>query len=165
MPIDLIFLLQFGLSLVVCTLIAIRVAPALDRLAWPDAMFWLALPHAFRHLGLVFLVPGVVAETMPGGFSTEAGYGDLAAAVAGILTLIALSRRWAVAIPLLWALNTVGLVDLANALQQLEAVPHFNAAWYIPTFVVPVLLVTHAMMLIRLVRMAFGARPAVDQAR
>lgn len=123
------------------------------------------LPHAFRHLGLVFLVPGVVAETMPVGFSAEAGYGDLATAIAGILTLIALSFRRAIALPLLWILNLVGIADLANALQQIEAVPHFNAAWYIPTFVVPVLLVSHAIMLVLLVRLAFGTHAAADQAR
>ena len=165
MPIDLIFLLQLGLSVIVCTLIAIRVTPVLDQLAWRDAMFWLAVPHAFRHLGLVFLVPGVVAETMPGGFAAEAGYGDLSAAVAATLTLIALWRGWAVALPLLWALNVIGVYDLANALQQVEAVPHFHAAWYIPTFVVPVLIVTHGMMLIRLMRMALGTRSAAGRAR
>lgn len=163
MSVDQIFLLQFVLSIVVFTLVAIRISPALNRLEWPDAMFWLTVPHALRHLGLVFLVPGVVAESMPGGFATEAGYGDLSSAVAGILALIALWRGWVVAIPLLWALNIVGVFDLMNALKQLDVVPHFNAAWYIPTFVVPVLLVTHAMMIVRLVRHAMGSRSNAEQ--
>lgn len=164
MSIELIFLLQFVLSVVVCSLVAIRVSPLLDRLAWPDAMFWLTLPHAFRHLGLVFLVPGVVAETMPREFAAEAGYGDLAAAAAAILALIALRRGWTAALPMLWLLNLIGVYDLANALQQIEVVPHFRAAWYIPTFVVPVLLVTHAMMIIRLIRLTSERRTAEDPA-
>ncbi|CAN0291521.1 unnamed protein product, partial [Chrysoparadoxa australica] len=41
-------------------------------------------------------------------------------------------------------------VDLVNALGHLEAIAYMQSAWYIPTFVVPVLLVTHAMMLIML---------------
>lgn len=163
MSVDQIFLLQFALSIVVCTLVAIRISPALNKLEWSDAMFWLAVPHALRHLGLVFLVPGVVSESMPGGFAAEAGYGDLSSAIAGILALIALGRGWAIAVPLLWVLNAVGVFDLMNALRQIEAVPHFNAAWYIPTFVVPVLLVTHAMMIIRLIRHATGSRLTAEQ--
>ena len=152
MAIDAIFGLQFALSLAAYGIVAAKLSGWFDQLDWYDAMFLLLAPHAFRHLGLVFLVPGVVAPTMPGDFSAGAAYGDLATAVAAILTLVALGRRWAVAIPLVWLVNVVGVFDLANALPQIEAVPHFNAAWYVPTFVVPLLLVTHAMMLIRLVR-------------
>ena len=151
MDIEAIFGLQFLLSLVAYAIIAIKLNGWFDQLDWYDAMFLLLAPHAFRHLGLVFLVPGVVAPTIPGDFSVEAAYGDLATAAVAILTLIALGRRWAVAIPLAWAVNLVGAFDLANALRQIEAVPHFNAAWYVPTFVVPLLLVTHTMMLIRLI--------------
>ena len=71
--------------------------------------------------------------------------------------LVAILYRKPITIPLAWLLTLAGVFDLANALRQIDAVPHFNAAWYIPTFVVPLLLVTHGMMLIRLIR-AFNQR-------
>lgn len=142
-----IFLVQFVLSLVVYGLLAVWVLrPWLVRQALPDVLFWLALPHAFRHLGLVFLVPGVVDPAMPGQFSGAAGYGDLAAGLLAIASLVALRQRWGIMLPLVWLLNIVGIVDLANALQQVEVVPYFQSAWYIPTFVVPALIVTHVLM-------------------
>ncbi|MBG05167.1 MAG: hypothetical protein CMM59_13945 [Rhodospirillaceae bacterium] len=156
-----IFGTQLILSLVVFALIARwGLSPWLNRQDGYVALFWLAVPHAFRHLGLVFLVPGVVAPSLPGYFSGAAAYGDLAAGLLAIVSLVALKQRWALALPIVWALNIVGVVDLANALRQAEVIPHFQSAWYIPTFVVPALLVTHAMMLVRLVKMPLAARAA-----
>ena len=66
--------------------------------------------------------------------------------------LLLLLKFVAITVPLTWLFSIVGIADLANALRQAEAVPHFEAAWYIPTFVVPVLLVTHAMIVYRLCR-------------
>ena len=46
-------------------------------------------------------------------------------------------------------------LDLANALFQglrLDAASSFGAAWYIPTFFVPLLLVTHFMIFARLLK-------------
>ncbi|MEE9147889.1 MAG: hypothetical protein V3U27_10905, partial [Candidatus Tectomicrobia bacterium] len=53
-------------------------------------------------------------------------------------------------VALVWLFNIVGTVDLLNALRHLDVAPAFGAAWYIPTFLVPVLLVTHFMMFARL---------------
>ena len=146
-----IFGLQFFLSLVVFALLATwYLNPWLKKQASADALFWLTLPHAFRYIGLVFLVPGVVAPSMPSSFSLLAAYGDLAAGLLAILALVALRQRWTAMIPLVWLFNIVGVFDLANALSHIEAVPHFQSAWYIPTFLVPVLLVTHFMMFARL---------------
>jgi uncharacterized integral membrane protein len=61
------------------------------------------------------------------------------------------------ALPLVWLFSIVGTVDLANALRQAEAVPYLLTTWYIPTFVVPLLLVTHGMIFARLIK---GARSA-----
>ena len=157
-----IFGAQFVLSLLVVTLLAVwRLGPWLNSLSLPDALFWLTVPHAFRHLGLVFEVPGVVSPDMPGSFSLMASYGDLAAGLLAIVTLVALRLRWTIMIPMAWLTTVVGAADLGNALTHIEAVPHFQSAWYIPTFIVPVLLVTHAMTLLRLVGSLRGAdRPA-----
>ena len=151
-----IFGLQFFLSLVVWGLIAKwLLAPWLEKKSPHDALFWLTLPHAFRYMGMVFLVPGVVARPLPGAFATPAAYGDLVTALLALLALIVLRTGWARALALVWLFNIVGTVDLLNALRQANVVVDFGAAWYIPTWLVPLLLVTHFMIFARLLR---GAR-------
>ncbi len=148
-----IFGLQFVMSLVVWGLIAKwLLAPWLEKMSQHQALFWLTLPHAFRHIGMVFLVPGVVAQPLPNAFAMPAAYGDLAAGVLALLALIALRTGWAGAVALVWLFNIVGTVDFLNALRHVEVAPAFGAAWYIPTFLVPVLLVTHFMIFVRLLR-------------
>jgi hypothetical protein len=148
-----IFGLQFFLSVVVWGLIGEwLVAPWLKKKSPHDALFWLTLPHAFRHVGMVFLVPGVVARPLPGTFANPAAYGDLVTGLLALLALIALRRGWARALAPVWLFNIVGTVDLLNALRQPDAVPDFGAAWYIPTFLVPLLLVTHFMIFARLLK-------------
>jgi hypothetical protein len=154
MSIQAIFGLQFVLSvLVFALLVKWELTPRLDKLSNQRALFWLTVPHAFRHIGLVFLVPGVIYQPLPESFDAAAAYGDLAAGLLALSALIALRSQWAIAIPAVWALNIVGTVDLANALRQADAIPSFGAAWYIPTFLVPLLLVTHYMSFVRLVRL------------
>ncbi len=153
-----IFRLQFLLSLVVWVAIARSLlAPWLDGLRRDRALFWLTLPHAFRHIGMVFLVPGVVAQPLPTDFAIPAAYGDLLAGVLALVTLIVLRSGWAGAIPLVWLFNIVGTVDLLNALRHRGVAPNLGAAWFIPTFLVPLLLVTHIMIFVRLLRRERGA--------
>ncbi|MEP1209277.1 MAG: hypothetical protein ABJM29_05735 [Rhizobiaceae bacterium] len=156
-----IFLLQFVLTLVVLGLLAHWYAvPWLSRKTFRAALAILIIPHTFRHIGMSFLTPAVVADTMPQDFAASAGYGDLASGILALLALAALHRKWAFAITLVWIFNIVGTVDLINALRQAQAVPHFAAAWYIPTFLVPLLLVTHWMIFARL--LSSRKSPAVD---
>src|SRR3990172_6127807 len=151
-----IFGLQFLLSLVVYGLLATwYVAPALDRLPLHDALIPLLVPHALRHLGLVFLVPAVVAPTLPPAFALPAAYGDLLAGLLALLAMVALRRRWAVAIALAWLANVVGTLDLLHAFYRgipLDAGRHMGSAWYIPTFIVPALFVTHFMIFALLIK-------------
>lgn len=148
-----IFGLQLAMSLILYSLLAKWfLAPWLKEKTQSQALFWLTLPHATRYVGMVFLVPGVVSPSLPGSFATLAAYGDLAAGVLAIVVLAALRSRWTGTMALVWLLNIVGTVDLLNALSHAQAVPHLGAAWYIPTFWVPVLLVTHFMMFARLLK-------------
>ena len=151
-----IFGLQFLLSLIVYALLAKwYVAPWLAGKPVEQALVPLIFPHAFRHIGLLFLVPGVVAEPLPPEFANPAAYGDLAAAVLAILALIALRGGWGAALPLVWLFNVVGSVDLFYAVIRgitVDAQENMGAAWYIPTFIVPALLVTHFMVFARLLR-------------
>ena len=148
-----IFGLQLTLSLVVYTLIAKwYVSPWLAEKPINQALIPLIFPHAFRHLGLAFLVPGLVAESLPSSFAFAVAYGDLVSGLLALLCLIALRGGWRLVLPLVWFFNIVGTVDLLNALSQADVPPHLQTTWYIPTFWVPLLLVTHVMIFARLLR-------------
>ena len=148
-----IFVLQLGLSLLVFGLLAKWVvSPWLANHSQREGLFWLTLPHAFRHMGMVFLVPGVVAQPLPEYFAIPAAYGDLLTGVLALLVLILLRIRFKGAIVLVWLFNVVGTVDLLNALRHVDVVQNFGAVWYIPTLYVPLLLVTHFMIFAQLIR-------------
>lgn len=148
-----IFALQLVLSLIVYALVAKwYVAPWLAEKPIHQALIPLIFPHALRHLGLMFLVPGVVAQTLPSSFASTVAYGDLVSGLLALLSLVALRGGWGLALPLVWLFNIVGTVDLLNALSHADAPPHLQTTWYIPTFWVPILLVTHAMIFARLLR-------------
>jgi hypothetical protein len=151
-----IFGLQVLLSLVGYSLIArFYVAPRLAALPLSAALTPLLLLHAFRHIGMVFLVPTVVGPALPAAFAVPAAYGDLLAALLALLAIAALRGSWILAIPLVWLFNVEGTLDLLNAFYQgLRNDVQLGAAYYIPTFAVPALFVTHAMIFAMLVRRA-----------
>jgi hypothetical protein len=143
-----IFGLQFLMSLLVYGLIARwYVAPRLATMPLAAALTPLLLLHATRYVGLVFLVPTVVGAPLPREFAVPAAYGDLLAAGLALLAIAALRSRSAIALGTVWLFNAVGTLDLLYALYQgnrLQAA--LGAAYYIPTVVVPALLLTHAMI-------------------
>lgn len=150
-----VFGLQFILSIVVFGLLAKWVlAPWLARQSQRDALFWLTVPHAFRHVGMVFVVPGLASQPLPDDFAIPAAYGDLLAGLLALLALILLRIESKGAVPVVWLFNVIGTIDLLNALRHLEVVPQLGATWYIPTVLVPLLLVTHVMIFVRLIRPA-----------
>ena len=113
-----------------------------------DAQRAITTLHSFRFFGLVFILPGVVAPSLPAGFAVFAGYGDLAI---GVLAMLALST---VNIgPLFWlfvvAFNVAGTVDLVldyyHAVRVgLPAIAgQLGAAYAIPIVYVPLLMITH----------------------
>lgn len=114
-----IFGLQVLMSFIGYVLIArLYVAPRLARLPLPAALTPLLLLHAFRHLGMVFLVPTVVGPALPAAFAVPAAYGDLLGALLALSSIMALRLRWALAIGLVWVFNLVGTLDLFNAFYQ-----------------------------------------------
>ena len=146
-----VFGIQFVLSVIVFALIAKwYAAPWLAGKTTQVALSLLILPHAFRHIGLTSLTPAGVNDAMPSTFANAAAYGDFVSGLLAVLALVALRRNWTAAIGLVWIFSIVGSVDFVNALRQAEAIPHFAAAWYIPTFLVPLLIVTHIMVFARL---------------
>ena len=113
-----------------------------------DALRPLLVLHAFRFIGLSFLVPGVVSPDLPIAFARDAAYGDIVAAILALATLATL--RSGVGIALAWAFNLWGSFDLLNAFYQANATGlspgQLGAAYFIPTAIVPLLLITHGLM-------------------
>ena len=150
-----LFALQFFMSLVVWGSLAYwLLAPWLEKKSLNEALFFLTVPHAFRHIGMVFLVPGVVARPLPEAFAISAAYGDLVTGMLAFLALVALRNSWSVARVAVWLFSIIGTIDLLNAFRQPNAATDMGAAWYIPTMLVPVLLVTQVMIFSRLLRRA-----------
>ena len=145
----------FGISVlmgfVVWGLVVARyIWPALRSRRRAEALRPLLLLHAFRFVGLAFLVPGVVSPDLPEGFARPAAYGDLANCLLA-LAAVATSERPPGTI-IVWLFNIVGTVDLLNAFYQADRLgvgiaPGLQgAAYFIPTVLVPLLLVTHALV-------------------
>ena len=146
-----IFGLQFLLSIVAWSVVVgILLGPWLARKPLYQALALLSVPHAFRHIGMSFLVPGVVDQPLPDGFAVPAAYGDLAAGLLALVAIVALQSGWRGALGLVWIFNVVGTLDLANALRHLDVPPLLGATWFIPTMLVPLLLVTHFVIFRRL---------------
>jgi hypothetical protein len=99
-------------------------------------------------------VKGVVAPELPAAFAVPAAYGDLIAALLALVALAAL--RSTGGIPVVWAFNLWGTADLLYAFYQGNAsglVPGMlQATYFIPTFIVPLLLITHVLVFLILVR-------------
>lgn len=149
-----IFGLQVVLSFVVYGLVAKwYVSPRLATLPLGIALQPLLVLHAFRHLGMVFLVPTVVGPALQASFAVPAAYGDLLAGLLALAAMGALRTGSSIAIPLTWLFNVVGLLDLINAFYQgLSNDVQLGSAYYIPTFIVPALVITHLMIFRMLLR-------------
>lgn len=151
-----IFAVQFALSMTIYALIAKWfVAPRLARLALHDALVPLLFLHAFRHMGLVFLLPGVTGAVLPAAFAVPTAYGDLATGLLALLAILALRGRWPGALALAWLVNLVGLADFAwGNYQGLRLQVSLGAAYYIPVVVNPAMWVAHFLMIWMLVTRA-----------
>ncbi len=142
------FFVSIGFGLVAWGFVAGRYMwPALLAKPRAEALRPLLTLHAFRFVGLAFLVPGVVAPGLPAAFAQSAAYGDIIAAALALLSLLMQPRGAGIAIA--WIFNLWGTADLLNAFYQanhagLQA-GQLGAAYFIPTFVVPLLLITHGL--------------------
>ena len=164
MPPQLVFGISVLLGLVVWGMIGARyIWPALRGRPRTEALRPVLLLHAFRFVGLAFLVPGVVSPDLPDGFAQPAAYGDLATSLLALLAIATLGSGLGTII--VWVFNITGTVDLLNAFYQgnrlgVGMAPGLQgAAYFIPTVLVPLLLVTHVLVF----RILLGAHAAVGQ--
>jgi len=152
MPINALFGLSILMSFLAFGLVAkLYIWPRLHRMSREEALTALVVPHAFRFVGLSFLVPGVVAASLPSAFAAPAAYGDLIAAILAIISLLALSARTSWALVIIWIFNLWGSFDLLQAMYLGRIgvgidIGHLGATFYIPTVIVPPLLILHGLI-------------------
>ena len=150
MPLLAIFGISVGLSFVAWGMFTAQYLwPALRNLPRVRALRPLLLFHSFRFVGLAFVVPGVVSPDLPVAFARPAAYGDLIAAVLALLALAGLSSKFGLG--LVWIFNLWGSADLLYAFYQgllgVGIKPgQLGAAYFIPTAVVPLLMITHGLV-------------------
>lgn len=150
-------------ALITITLLTIYfVEPIRNRVMNLD-LRWLILYHAVRFVGIAFLVyhsRGII----PSEFAIVAGWGDIVVAVTAILVVsfalpISSPARWRIV--LLW--NIFGLADILYVLrtgiglglhnpEQMIWITTFPFS-LLPTFIVPLIIVTHILVFIRLWKM------------
>ncbi|HET8909036.1 MAG TPA: hypothetical protein VFN11_18930 [Ktedonobacterales bacterium] len=136
----LVFATQSTLSLLSFGLIAGWVIyPRLRGRSLRDALTPLLLFETFRTVGLLFLVPGIVAPALPAAFVIPEAAGDMLAVVLAFVALIAVRAGWRAAPALVWLFTVEGLLDFINAVAQgirfnIAGNSHLGVAWLIPTY-------------------------------
>jgi hypothetical protein len=149
MPPQILFGVSVAFGFIAWTIVAVQYMwPYLRDGTRPEALRPLLVLHGFRFVGLSFLIPGVVAPDLSPAFAMPAAVGDIVAAILALLALWALPSG--LGILLAWIFNIWGTADLLFAFYQGNQVGflagQLGAAYYIPTVLVPLLLVTHVLM-------------------
>jgi hypothetical protein len=148
MPPQIYFFASIAFSLAAWGIVTSRyIWPRLRLLPRSDALRPLLILHSFRFIGLAFLVPGVVSADLPSAFAHSAAYGDIIAAALALLSLTLLPSRAGVLSAWVW--NLWGTADLLNAFYQAGSAGmlpgQLGAGYFLPTLVVPLLLITHGL--------------------
>src|SRR6185437_5111313 len=142
------FFVSIAFSFIAWSIVASRyIWPELRRREPMDALRPVLILNSFRFMGLAFLIPGVVSPDLPATFARSAGFGDLVAAVLALISLALLPRR--AGIVSAWVFNIWGAVDLLNAFYQANRAGLFagqlGATYFIPTVLVPLLMILHVL--------------------
>src|SRR6516162_5855423 len=96
MPSPVLFGISVAFGLVVWGIVAwYYIWPVLSERTTHENLRPVLLLHAFRFLGLAFLVPGVVSPELPATFAQPVAYGDFTTAVLALLALAMLGTRTA----------------------------------------------------------------------
>jgi len=151
MPSPVLFGISAAFGLVVWGAVAwLYIWPVLRERPRPENLKPILLLHAFRFLGLAFLLPGVVSPELPAAFGQPVAYGDFITAILALLALATLGSRTGTV--LTWVFNTFGAADLLFAfyLGNRIALPNtpglLGAGYFILAAYVPLLLITHGLV-------------------
>jgi len=148
-----LFGLQMTLSFIVFAIIAKQYfMPWIWKTSVNRVLIGLLLIHAFRYVGLSVFTPGQVAAAVPNDFALELAYGDVATAVLAIISILLLTAgKKFMGYGFAWLTSIVGVVDLVNVNVNailIEAMQYeLGAVWNVATFVVPLLIVSHYLII------------------
>ena len=142
------FFTSIAFSLVAWGIVATRyIWPELRLRPRAEALRPLLILHSFRFIGLAMLIPGVVSPDLPSTFAHPAAYGDMIAAILALLSLLLLPSATGLATA--WIFSLWGAADLINAFYQANRAGllagQLGAAYFLPTLIVPLLLITHGL--------------------
>ena len=145
---QLCFFVSVAFSFIAWGMVTARyIWPKLRLMQRTEALRPLLILHSFRFIGLAFLVPGVVSPDLPPAFAQSAAYGDIIAATLALLALLSLPSGAGIVIA--WIFNLWGSADLLNAFYQANhaglLAGQLGATYFIPTLIVPLLLITHGL--------------------
>ncbi len=130
--------------------------PTIKDRALEVALTPLLLYACLRVNGLMFLMPGLVSRELPRAFAVPTAYGDLTAALLGLLALWPVRTRNPVAVPMVWLFNVVGLLDLVYAnistLRDHVDPTYLGVSYYLAVLNVPAMVVVHVLIFAYLLR-------------
>jgi hypothetical protein len=160
------FFVSIAFSLIAWGIVTARyIWPELRLRSRAEALRPLLILHSFRFIGLAMLVPGVVSADLPSAFAHPAAYGDIIAAILALVSLLLLPN--AAGVTASWIFNIWGLADLLNAFYQANhaglLAGQLGAAFFLPTLIVPLLLITHGLAFRILVQ--HQVEPAIQESR
>ena len=142
------FFASIAFSLIAWGMVAVRyIWPELRIRQRAEALRPVLILHSFRFIGLAFLVPGVVSPDLPSAFAHSTAYGDIIAAILALFSLLLLPS--AAGIATAWIFNLWGAAELLNVFYQGNQsgllAGQLGATFFLPTLIVPLLLITHGL--------------------
>jgi len=151
------FFISYAVAFLVFGLIGKwHVWPAIKDRAPKVALSPLLLYACLRVNGLMFLMPGLVSPELPSAFAAPTAYGDLTAVMLALVALACLRYENALAVPMLWVFNVVGLLDLtyANISTFKDHVDpaQLGTSYYLAVLNVPAMVVVHVLIFAYLLR-------------
>ncbi len=129
--------------------------PLVPRLRPRQILIPILLLHSTRHLGMMFLTRGAIYPGLPLQFAYPAAFGDLITSIIALVAIPFVLRSSVFAKPAVWVFNVFGTVDLVVAiiLATIYNSPvAMGPSYWIPAFWVPLLLVTHYVTFVLLLR-------------
>ena len=129
--------------------------PLVPRVPLKYILVPILLFHSMRHLGMMFLTRGATYPGLPSQFARKAAFGDLLTAILAFVAIPLVLSGSGLAKPAVWIFNIVGTIDLIVAITTAtiyNAPPTMGPTYWIPALWVPMLLVTHYVTFILLLR-------------
>jgi hypothetical protein len=127
---------------------------------------WLVLLHLTRLFAGAYFLVLCQRSQLPCAFATSAGWGDIVIGVLAAAVVSAMYTQFAKTFLLIW--NSIGLIDIifvvSSALrfglkdwQSMHALRELPLS-LLPTFLVPLIIASHILIFVRLIRARIGSR-------